>query len=171
MGWEWDMGCGNGVQEQGMRTGCGNRVWEWDAGMGCGAPSHSQSCRHLTAPAADSPTPCPPPAGPAPAKARTPTPAVLPSPSAAPGACTSTAASTPAAKLPASSGWWETTPKRWVIEVGQGQHRWVVVWSSFPVRTLKTGFLEGFLWARDEERKGGKNRASVEIPEDSEDGA
>lgn len=62
----------------------------------------------------------PPAAGPARAKARTPTPAALPSPSAALGACILMAANTPGAKLPASSGWWGTIPKRWVTRAERG---------------------------------------------------
>lgn len=144
--WERDvgMGCGNGMQEWGTGIGCGNGMQEWDAGMGCGAPSRSQSCRHCAAPVADAPSPCLPAAGPARARARTPTPAVRPSPSAAPGACTSTAANTPAAKLPASSGWWETIPKRWVMWVERGQRQQGGGLELLSFRTLKIGFLVGF---------------------------
>lgn len=58
----------------------------------------------------------PPAAGLVRAKARTPTPAVLPSPSAALGACILMAANMPEAKLHGSSGWWGTIPKRWVTQ-------------------------------------------------------
>jgi hypothetical protein len=73
----------------------------------------------------------------APARVWTPRPAAPPSPSAAPGACTSTAASMPAARSPGSSACKASAPKRYPDRSLKSSPQWSGIEQYIAVGSVK----------------------------------